>query len=92
MLFRSALIGLSLLVLIGAGFSAASQASNKQTLSDPHAGLTQITVGSGQTLWNIASTIDSNKAAELVSTISDVNGLTTVLLTPGEKIWVPSHA
>jgi predicted ABC-type sugar transport system permease subunit len=84
------LIGLSLLVVIGAGFSAVSQASNSNNATDPHVGLIKIRVVAGETLWSIAGAIDSANTGSIASEISDLNSLTSSNLTPGESIWVPA--
>ncbi len=88
-----ALIGLSLIVVIGAGFSAVSSASNVQSnKKDFKNNYIQITVADGQSLWSIASAINPNKAGELVGIISDLNSLQSPSVVAGEKIWVPVKA
>jgi hypothetical protein len=83
------IFSLSLLVLIGAGFSAVSHASD----SHSHAGTSgyvKIVIGNGQSLWSIASIINKNDPTSVVDEIVSTNGLSSTDLKPGESIWVPT--
>ena len=81
---------LSLLVVTGAGFSAVGNASESGS-KDPHAGMVQVVVGNGETLWEIASMVSGNQNVQsVVNEIADANHLTTPDLRGGERLWVPN--
>ena len=83
------IFSLSLLVVIGAGFSAVSHASDSHSHSGT-AGFVKIVVGNGQSLWSIASIINKNDPTSVVEEIVSTNGLLSPDLKPGESIWVPA--
>jgi LysM repeat protein len=86
------LIGTSLLIVIGAGFTAVSQASNDQTTSkNTSTSYTQITVGAGESLWSLATAIDPTKPADLVSEIVQLNHLSVAQVFAGQKLVIPTH-
>ena len=66
----------SLLVVAGAVFAAVSNASEGPT--DPHAGMVQMVVGNGETLWSIASMASGNQNVQsVVDQIAAANNLTS---------------
>jgi coproporphyrinogen III oxidase-like Fe-S oxidoreductase len=87
-----ALTGLSLLIVIGAGCSAVGNASEQVIRSTPATnGYQQIVVGSGETLWSIASLVAGEGSVTAIEEkIVEANQLTTPDLTAGMRLWVPS--
>ncbi len=86
------LTGLSLLIVIGAGFSAVGNASEKVIPSTPKTpGYQRIVVGSGESLWSVASLVAGNGSVTAVEEkIVELNHLTTPDLTAGMRLWIPS--
>lgn len=57
-----------------------------------HAGLQQVVVRPGQTLWSIAMTAEPAADPRVVSQeIMQVNALSSQVLVPGESLWVPAR-
>ena len=57
-----------------------------------HAGLRQVVVRPGQTLWSIALAADPAADPRVVTQeIIQVNALSSQVLVPGESLWVPAH-
>ena len=81
------IVGTSLLVVIGAGFSAAAHSSTTGVKADKNAYVT-IVVAPGETLWSIAGLAGGN-AADVVSEIVDANHLTSSDVHAGQKLLVP---
>jgi LysM repeat protein len=81
------IVGSSLLIVIGAGFSAAAHSSTTGVKADKTSYMT-IVVAPGETLWSIAGLAGGN-AADIVSTIVDANHLATSDLHAGQRILVP---
>ena len=80
----------SLLVVTGAGFAAVGNAS-ETGVKDPHAGMVQVVVGGGETLWDIASMVSGNQDVQsVVNQIAAANHLASPDLRGGERLWVPS--
>ena len=78
----------SLLVVAGAVFAAVSNASEGPT--DPHAGMVQMVVGNGETLWSIASMASGNQNVQsVVDQIAAANNLTSSDVRAGVRLWVP---
>ena len=88
---RSAAVA-SLLVVIGAGFSAVGNASEKVVDSSPaSSGYTKLVVAPGETLWSVASMVaGSESVTKAEQEIIDANNLTSPDLSTGMRIWVPS--
>ena len=82
----------SLLIVIGAGFSAVGNASEKVADSSPAAsGYTRLVVAPGETLWSVASMVaGSESVTKAEQEIIDANNLTSPDLSAGMRIWVPS--
>jgi hypothetical protein len=56
-----------------------------------HAGLRQIEVRPGQTLWSIAMAAEPTADPRVVAQeIMQVNALSSQILVPGESLWVPA--
>ena len=80
----------SLLVVIGAGFSAVGNASESGVV-DPHAGFVQMVVGNGETLWNIATLASNDQNVQsVVDQIAAANNLTSSDVRAGVRLWVPA--
>jgi hypothetical protein len=57
-----------------------------------HAGLRQVAVRPGQTLWSIALAADPTADPRVVTQeIIQVNALSSQVLVPGESLWVPAR-
>jgi LysM repeat protein len=89
-------VGASLLILIGAGFSASLSdhgVASSEVVKTGTAGYMQVVVTSGETIWSIASAINKGGRSDLSSVVDQIvstNGLDSTDLEPGTKLWVPS--
>jgi hypothetical protein len=89
-------VGASLLILIGAGFSASLSdhgVASSEVVKTGTAGYMQVVVTSGETNWSIASAINKGGRSDLSSVVDQIvstNGLDSTDLEPGTKLWVPS--
>ena len=81
----------SLLVLIGAGFSSISSASDNSTKSvDGKSKYLQVVVTPGESLWSIAAMVaDQGQIASVVADIVEVNQLKSADVAAGSKLLVP---
>jgi hypothetical protein len=82
----------SLLIVIGAGFSAVGNASEKGVPSTPASmGYVQVVVAPGETLWSLASMVSGSGSVTAVEQeIVDANQLSSTDLAAGDRLWVPS--
>ena len=83
---------LSLLVVVGAGFSTISSASDAAEKSRPESKskYVQVVVTPGESIWSIAAMVaDHNQIASVVADIVEVNQLASADLSAGSKILVP---
>ena len=94
------LVGTSLLIVIGAGFSASLSdhgVASSEVVKTGTAGYMQVVVTSGETIWSIASSLDSlnngarSDLSSVVDQIVSANGLDSTDLEPGTKLWVPAE-
>ena len=89
-------VGASLLILIGAGFSASLSdhgVASSEVVKTGTAGYMQVVVTSGETIWSIASAINKGGRSDLSSVVDQIvsaNGLDSTDLEPGAKLWVPA--
>jgi LysM repeat protein len=89
-------VGASLLIVIGAGFSASLSdhgVASSEVVKTGTAGYMQVVVTSGETIWSIASAINKGGRSDLSSVVDQIvstNGLASTDLEPGTKLWVPS--
>jgi LysM repeat protein len=89
-------VGASLLIVIGAGFSASLSdhgVASSEVVKTGTAGYMQVVVTSGETIWSIASSINAGGRSDLSSVVDQIvstNGLDSTDLEPGTKLWVPS--
>ena len=87
-------VGLSLLVVIGAGFSAVSSAASVTHHSSPASqGYIRVTVAPGETLWSLAALVGEKKdLSVVVDQIVQANALTSSDITVGERLWIPARS
>ena len=84
---------LSLLVVIGAGFSTISAASDETTkpAGSVKSNYVQVVVTPGETLWSIAQLVaDGGNVSEVVAQIVEINQLSTADVSAGTKLQVPA--
>ena len=90
-------VGASLLIVIGAGFSASLSdhgVASSEVVKTGTAGYMQVVVTSGETIWSIASAINTGGRSDLSSVVDQIvstNGLDSTDLEPGTKLWVPAE-
>ena len=85
-------LSISLLVVIGAGFSTISSASDKSdaAISSGESKYVQVVVTPGESLWSIAAMVAENgQIAAVVADIVEVNGLKSADVAAGSKLLVP---
>jgi len=82
----------SLLVVIGAGFSAVGNASEKSIDATPAStGYVKVVVAPGETLWSLASMVAGDRSISSVEdAIVSANNLSGPDLTAGTRLWVPT--
>ena len=89
-------VGASLLIVIGAGFSASLSdhgVASSEVVKTGTAGYMQVVVTSGETIWSIASALNTAGRSDLASVVDQIvsaNGLDSTDLEPGTKLWVPA--
>ena len=89
-------VGASLLIVIGAGFSASLSdhgVASTEVIKTGTSGYMQVVVTSGETIWSIASAINKGGRSDLSSVVDQIvstNGLDSTDLEPGTKLWVPA--
>jgi len=89
------LVGTSLLIVIGAGFSASLSdhgVASTEVIKTGTTGYMQVVVTSGETIWSIAGMLNEGGRSDLSSVVDQIvsaNGLTSTDLEPGTKLWVP---
>jgi LysM repeat protein len=84
-----AIVGTSLLVVIGAGFSAVGHASTTSSSQSSSAdSYMTVVVAPGETLWSIAGMVGGNSSA-VVDQIIDANHLRSSEVQAGQKLLVP---
>ena len=84
---------LSLLVVIGAGFSAVGNATESKVVSTPAtSGYIKVIVAPGETLWSLASLVaGKSNVSVVVDEIVSANQLSSSDIHAGEKLWVPAN-
>ena len=82
---------ISFLVVIGAGFSSISSASEKSgDQSEVKSKYVQVVVTPGESLWSIAALVaGEGDIASVVSEIVEVNQLKSADVSAGSKLLVP---
>ena len=83
----------SLLVVIGAGFSAVGHASETRITSTPTtSGYIRVVVAPGESLWSVAAMVAGNRdVSSVLDEIVQANALTTTDVAVGTRLMVPSH-
>jgi LysM domain. len=57
-----------------------------------HVRFDHVTVAAGQSLWQIAETVaPGDDPRDVVSAIADLNGLTSSVVVPGERLAIPQQ-
>jgi len=90
-------VGASLLIVIGAGFSASLSdhgVASTEVIKTGTSGYMQVVVTSGETIWSIASALNAGGRSDLSSVVDQIvsaNGLDSTDLEPGTKLWVPAN-
>jgi hypothetical protein len=86
----AAAAAVTLIWMAAAGSAAAS--SSGTPAKSPYAGMTQVVVRPGQTIWSVAVAADpSANAWTVVQQIMDVNSLTGTNIQAGQLLWVPQN-
>ena len=83
----------SLLVVIGAGFSTISSASDKSdaAISSSESKYVQVVVTPGESLWSIAAMVaDNSQIQSVVADIVEVNQLKSADVPAGTRLLVPT--
>ena len=83
----------SLLVVIGAGFSTISSASDKSdaAISNSESKYVQVVVTPGESLWSIAAMVAGNSQIQsVVADIVEVNQLKSADVPAGTRLLVPT--
>jgi len=85
-------VGASLLVVIGAGFSAVGNASEKTISSTPTtSGYIRVVVAPGESLWSVAAMVAGNRDVNSVlDEIVQANALTSTDVAAGTRLLVPT--
>jgi LysM repeat protein len=82
----------SLLVVIGAGFSAAGNASESKVISTPAtSGYIRVVVAPGESLWSVAAMVAGNRDVNTVlDEIRQTNNLASTDVAVGTRLLVPT--
>ena len=86
-------LSISLLVVIGAGFSTISSASDKSdaAISSGESKYVQVVVTPGESLWSIAAMVAGNSQIQsVVADIVEVNKLKSADVPAGTKLLIPT--
>jgi hypothetical protein len=86
-------LSISLLVVIGAGFSTISSASDKSdaAISNSESKYVQVVVTPGESLWSIAAMVAGNSQIQsVVADIVEVNQLKSADVPAGTRLLVPT--
>lgn len=87
---RAAVFLLAVVILLGVGFAVAggSVATSEKGVAEP---TEVITVGTGQTLWEIAAEIsDDGDVRDAMRHIERINALESTMLVAGQRLAVPA--
>ncbi|TSA22363.1 MAG: LysM peptidoglycan-binding domain-containing protein [Actinomycetales bacterium] len=89
-------VGASLLIVIGAGFSASLSdhgVASSEVIKTGTAGYMQIVVAPGESIWSLAEALNTGGRSDLLSVVDQIvsaNALASTDLEPGTKLWVPA--
>jgi LysM repeat protein len=87
-------LSISLLVVIGAGFSTISSASDKSdaAIASSESKYVQVVVTPGESLWSIAAMVAGNSQIQsVVADIVEVNQLKSADVAAGTRLLVPTN-
>jgi hypothetical protein len=85
-------LSISLLVVIGAGFSTISSASDEASVvkADKQSKYVEVVLTPGESLWSLAAMLaDNAQIAAVVADIVEVNQLKSADVAAGSKLLVP---
>ena len=85
-------LSVSLMVVIGAGFSTISSASDEASLAkaDKQSKYVEVVLTPGESLWSIAAMVAGNSQIQsVVADIVEVNQLKSADVAAGSKLLVP---
>ncbi|WP_244931583.1 LysM peptidoglycan-binding domain-containing protein [Nocardioides sp. W7] len=83
------LLGLTLVLGIGLMLAAGSVATPEPGTAEP---TTVVTVGTGETLWDIAAgAAEDGQVQEMIEHIERLNGLESTVLLAGQELRVPTE-
>ncbi len=85
-------LSISLLVVIGAGFSTISSASDEASLAkaDKQSKYVEVVLTPGESLWSLAAMLaDNAQIAAVVADFVEVNQLKSADVAAGSKLLVP---
>jgi LysM repeat protein len=82
----------SLLIVIGAGFSAVGNASETKVISTPAtSGYIRVVVAPGESLWSVAAMVAGNRDVNsIVDEILQANNLQSTDVAVGTRLLVPT--
>jgi hypothetical protein len=83
----------SLLVVIGAGFSAVGHASeNKISSTAATSGYIRVVLAPGESLWSVAAMVAGNRdVSSVLDEIVQANGLASTDVAVGTRLLVPTR-
>jgi hypothetical protein len=87
-------LSISLLVVIGAGFSTISSASDEASLAkaDKQSKYVEVVLTPGESLWSLAAMLaDNTQIAAVVADIVEVNQLKSADVAAGTRLLVPTN-
>lgn len=92
LLFGMPVFALLTALAVGMFFLAGALVNQAQASSSEALGVSaeEVQVGAGDTLWDVASQVDSDQdIRELIGQITELNGLESSELQPGQTLYVP---
>lgn len=87
---RLVIFTLALIVVLGVGLAlaAGSVATPEPGVAEP---TTVVTVGTGETLWDIAAgASDDGRVREMITRIEQLNSLDSTMLLAGQQLRIPT--
>ena len=87
-------LSVSLMVVIGAGFSTISSASGEASLAkdDKQSKYVEVVLTPGESLWSLAAMLaDNAQIAAVVADIVEVNQLKSADVAAGTRLLVPTN-
>ena len=87
-------LSVSLMVVIGAGFSTISSASDEASIAkaDKQSKYVEVVLTPGESLWSLAAMLaDNTQIAAVVADIVEVNQLKSADVAAGTRLLVPTN-